>query len=472
MNKILVNIFLAIFTFHSFYLIAQEGNYKFENFGNRSILLNGNVTGSVEDLGLTYYNPARLAVVEKTSFSINAKAYQYTTYSLKDGFGENQTLTDSNFEGIPSMVAGTFDVSFLKGEKFAYSLISKSRFNTSLSIDTGVIEADVLDGVEGDELFVGRLNLNNKVKDEWFGLTWGKSLSDNFSFGISAHFSVYEHTGSNLLGYASLDTNNEVAFYRNYVSFKEESYGLFFKAGLAWNVNDWELGLNVNIPYLELYGEGKLVYEEILAGIGPDSDRFTVANFKGIDADRKRPFGISAGAGIPIGKSMIHTNLEWHAKVKTYNRLSLTEDGNETTNQELPELNFDESLRNVINFGAGAEIYFSPKFLGYLSFSSDYSAFNKNANIFDLINEQRNDVNTASNYYHYGAGVDIKMKWASLILGVIYSRGKSKFERSLNFPNEDINDNQRNISRLQVERFRVIIGIDIPFVKKELEKLN
>ena len=28
-------------------LQAQEGNYKFEAFGNQSVLLNGNVTGSV-----------------------------------------------------------------------------------------------------------------------------------------------------------------------------------------------------------------------------------------------------------------------------------------------------------------------------------------------------------------------------------------------------------------------------------------
>lgn len=472
MNKIFVNIFLIIFTTSSLSLIGQEGNYKFENFGNRSILLNGNVTGSVEDLGLTYYNPARLATVEKTKFSINAKAYQYTTYSLKDGFGENQNLKDSNFEGIPSMVAGTFEVSFLKGEKFAYSLISKSRFSTSLSLDTGVIEADVIEDVEGDELFVGRLNINNKVKDEWFGLTWGKSLSQNFSIGISAFFSIYNHTGSNLLGYAALDTQNEVSFYRNYVAFQEESYGLFLKAGMAWKLNDLELGLKVNIPYLEFFGEGKLAYEEVLSGMGTGNDRFTVVDYKNINADRKRPYGVSIGAGIPIGKSMIHTNLEWHGKIDEYNRLSFPENGNEITNQELPDIKFEESLKNIINFGLGAEIFFNPKFKGYLSFSSDYSSFKKNANIFDLVNEQRNDVNTAADYYHFGAGVDIKMKWADLILGVIYSNGSSKFERSLNFPNEDVENIERNISLLKVERFRVIIGIDIPFVKKELDKIK
>ena len=53
--------------------VKSQTNYKYENFGNRSILLNGNVTGSVDDLGATYYNPARLALIEDPVFAINAK---------------------------------------------------------------------------------------------------------------------------------------------------------------------------------------------------------------------------------------------------------------------------------------------------------------------------------------------------------------------------------------------------------------
>ena len=56
--------------------LSAQGNYKQENYGNRSILLNGNVTGSVSDLGLTYYNPARLAMIENVAFAINAKTYE------------------------------------------------------------------------------------------------------------------------------------------------------------------------------------------------------------------------------------------------------------------------------------------------------------------------------------------------------------------------------------------------------------
>ena len=102
--------------------LAQRGNYKFNNFGNRTILLAGNVTGSVEDFGLAYYNPARLTEIKNDGFAFNARAYEYTTYRLKDPIDPDENPRDSRFNTIPSMAAGTFS---LKGTRFAYSVFSK-----------------------------------------------------------------------------------------------------------------------------------------------------------------------------------------------------------------------------------------------------------------------------------------------------------------------------------------------------------
>ena len=71
------------------FLCFGQGYYNSENFGNRSLLLSGNVTGSVDDLGLTYYNPARIALLESPSFSINAKAYQVNSLKLENVFGRD-----------------------------------------------------------------------------------------------------------------------------------------------------------------------------------------------------------------------------------------------------------------------------------------------------------------------------------------------------------------------------------------------
>ncbi|MEP1799492.1 MAG: hypothetical protein ABJJ25_17355, partial [Eudoraea sp.] len=83
MKKNLQFLLLIYFLFLVIEGKTQEGNYKFENYGNQTVLLNGNVTGSANDLGLTFYNPARLALLDKPSFVIAGKAYEWSKYSFK-----------------------------------------------------------------------------------------------------------------------------------------------------------------------------------------------------------------------------------------------------------------------------------------------------------------------------------------------------------------------------------------------------
>ena len=52
MKNTLYNILVILFITH--YTTGQQGNYKFENFDNGSILLSGNVKGSSEDIVLTH----------------------------------------------------------------------------------------------------------------------------------------------------------------------------------------------------------------------------------------------------------------------------------------------------------------------------------------------------------------------------------------------------------------------------------
>ena len=85
---------LLVIFFITDYFTAQQGNCKFENYGNRSILLSENVTGSVEDFGLTHYNPARLTEIENIAFAINARAYELTSLRLIIVVGDESRLTN------------------------------------------------------------------------------------------------------------------------------------------------------------------------------------------------------------------------------------------------------------------------------------------------------------------------------------------------------------------------------------------
>ncbi len=89
---------------HNTLVNAQEGNYKFENFGNQSVLLSGNVTGSVADLGLVFHNPARLGLIENPSFTIGGKAYEWSKFYFDDVLQTENSLSSNQFGGIPATI--------------------------------------------------------------------------------------------------------------------------------------------------------------------------------------------------------------------------------------------------------------------------------------------------------------------------------------------------------------------------------
>lgn len=135
---------------------GQQANYKFNNFGNRSILLAGNVTGSVSDLGLAYYNPSRLTKLKSSGFAINAKAYQFSSVSLTNVFGESSKVNTTDFDGVPSMAGATFN---LFGTRFAYTFITRLDSDTDLNYTTNHISQSLQEQFPEHIKYLGGYNL-------------------------------------------------------------------------------------------------------------------------------------------------------------------------------------------------------------------------------------------------------------------------------------------------------------------------
>ena len=440
-------------------LLLAQGYYNQENFGNRSMLLTGNVTGSVDDLGLTYYNPSRLALIDEPNFTINAKAYQMGSIKIENVFGRSNKLSNSTFDGIPNLVAGTFKIGGSDKHKFAYTVLTRKKSSKDVGLRRE-IDSEVLEEFENVERFVADLKIGDSEKDEWFGLSWATKLKDNFSIGVSTFVSVYNFSGDYNLNYSRLDTETDVAVYNNEINFDQNSYGIFWKIGLAWRLSKFDLGLNIDLPYVEVYSQGEVDFKEILSGIGGGEDFFRYADWNDIESNRKEPLGIALGAGLPIGKSKIHLKVDWHGKVKEYDRLVIPvidESGNEVS------FAFKEELRSVINFGLGAEIYASEKVSFYASAGTDFSPLVSNANIFDLIAKKNRDTNFDADYYHLGFGIQLKMSWAELVLGATYSTASTEFERPIDFPDPELeipeNDDP---ARVTFNRWRFMVGLEIP----------
>jgi hypothetical protein len=469
--KQFIFLIISVLSFcYSTQMHCQEGNYKYDNYGSRSILLSGSVTGSVEDLELTYYNPAKLGLIDAPLFSINAKAYQQSKIKISDAFGRNSNLESSNFQGLPTMFVITFNLKFLEGHEFAYSALTKTRNSINLGFDSGLIIDDLPDLLKDVEIANYNINLNNDLKEEWFGLTWAKAIDSTFSVGISGFLSTYKKSAINNNRVALLSSNDEVVLYNQNLGFRQKSVGLFWKVGAAWKLKKLDLGLNISLPYLEITNDGRFNYEELLAGLGSGSDRYTLQNFRDLEAKRKIPLSVALGAGIPFGKNKISANIEWYNGVSNYDRIAIPQINSEIENEL--SFTYDEELKSIINFAIGAEIYISPKLYANVGFSTDFSAYEESPNIFDLINQTEETINIVHDYYHLGVGGELKLDWVNLILGTNFTTSSSSFKAPNLFQDEIDSPDENHLATVKISRFQFIIGIDIPFLNRKLKSFK
>ena len=458
-----VSLFFLLISFQTF---AQQGNYRFNNFGNRSILLSGNVTGSVSDLGLVYYNPSFLTDVENVGFSLNAKGYQLVSIKLKGALNEDSNLDNTSFKGTSVMAGAVFN---LLGTRFVYSYFTKANNNINLNYSSYYLNDDILSAFPDAEKHNAKISLQSNNRDDWTGITWAKKISDNFSLGISAFASIYNYSGRSDLNHTLQSTDNEVAFYQNVTSFNQKSYGIFIKIGANYHFPKFDLGLNINLQNIGVYNKGSFNYSEVLSGVDPEYNLFVDNSFNDLSAKRKEPFGVSIGAGIPIKKGKLHLNVDYVSGLAQYSRIDIPDiDTGEST---LTPVNFDEERKTIINFGVGAEFFLKENFKAYGGFSTDYYALVDSANIFDLSSDGTKNINVGDNFYHLSLGVNWKLKWANLIMGITYTNGSNNFVSpySLDVDGFDI-DNNIN-STIKYTRWQFVVGIDVPIFSKKVKDI-
>lgn len=460
-KKSLFLIFLA-----AYFGLAQQGNYRFNNFGNKTILLAGNVTGSVEDFGLSYYNPARLTEIKTNGFAFNAKAYEYGTYKLKNAIDENSSPKDSQFRAVPSTAAGTFS---LFGTRFAYSFFTKYATNTRLNYRTGIIKDDVTDILPGQESYTVDFLINNVLNEQLIGLTWAHAINEKFSLGISIFGSVYKSEGGTNLEYTIQAEDNRVAYYRNRPNFRQDSYGLIVKLGASYHFPKFDFGVNINLPYLEVYQKGRFNYQNVVSGIGPDNDQLYNYKLNDLNAKRKEPLGVSLGAGVPIKTHTLHVNLDYVSGLSSYTRLEVPDI--DTGQDALTSISFEERRKSIINFGVGGEFYINEFVNLYTGFSTDFNSISTESDVLDVEGNPTINSDLGSDYIHASMGAELKLKWANLILGATHTRSTTDFLSPSSIASDDLNITENTLAVLSFTRWQFIVGLDIPFLNKKVDDL-
>ncbi len=468
---------LLLFTCSFRCVVAQDGHYWSENYGNRSMLLSGTVNASVEDLGLVFYNPGRLGMIENPAFAISAKVYEWRTVKVEDN-SLGVKLNESNFGGAPSLAAGTFKIPFLKDHKFAYSFLTRQR--SKMDFFTRIErEGDLIDGLPGkQDIFNGKINVNADFKEEWIGLTWAPPSSSKFGIGLSSFISTLSKSNSISVDMNALNEFNQAGYYSMNRQYSYDSYGLLWKLGMALNLEKIRFGLTITTPRINVYGKGSTLFEDYLVGVdttgdGNNDDGYIFNTQKNLDMKYKSPWAIGLGMGIPFTNGVIHLSAEWYNHISKYTIMEIEPFvGQSTGNTERFTLN--ERLESVLNYGIGMEWRFSEKISAYGSFATDYSAVPQEIDRITHSKEKSDNSIFQADFFHFGGGVSIDTKAIEITAGAIYEGGSNSFENRINFPDEGENDDVEGTldAKLTFTSWRFILGFSFPFADKMAKNLQ
>ena len=356
---------------------AQDSHYWTHQYGTRATLLGGAVIGSVLDLSGTYYNPGGMCLVEKPETLMAAQVFQLPVVRLSGGGGEAVPLNSGDPRPAPALVAGTIRIRSLPKHWFGYSYVSRQQVRLGVSVSSTGIR-DILPDLPGGEDYVTQFRLEERVSEQWLGLTWSCRIARNVGIGVSQYLAVRQHRAQAQELIELLGGESGLAMALGTRQYKYIHLRTLWKIGLAVDLEGLTLGLTATTPGLALGGRGTTgvnssVVDLDMDGDG-DGDDYLAADYQdGLAAAYRTPFSLAAGLSFAVRKVRLYTSAEWFARVRPYTVVDAAGFEAQTTGEPLSS-DVTQELAPVLNAGLGAEWFYSPRFKGYASLTTDRSA--------------------------------------------------------------------------------------------------
>lgn len=393
---------------------AQDVQYWNATYGTRALLLGGVVIGSSQDISAVFYNPAGLALLEKTEVILSGSGYQYSSLSIDNETGVGGTLSSSSIDAISGMFAGEIPLTFMKG-RLGYSVLTRLRFDGR--IEARGLPLDSVLTAPGVQFSSGDLHGEENLSETWVGLTLARLMRPHVSLGITQFAVVRSHRALFSTTAQVLNSSGAAAVAMQARDFSYDHWSLLWKLGLAVQYPAWSLGVTVTSPNVRVFGSGSAGrdFTVVDQGIAASPITQVATDFQDdVASAYHTPLSVGMGGAYAFGPTRLHASAEWFGSEAAYHVLATEpftaqSSGQTMTNQVVQE------FVSVVNYGLGIEHHFGPKLAAYGSFRTDKtplpdsSAANSTLSHWDLS--------------HVTAGAAFSWLHADLVLGTDFAFG-------------------------------------------------
>ena len=448
---------LLIVMFVAINITAQDRHYWYQQFGGRSTLLGGAVVSDVRDNSSIYYNPAAIGFIENNMLSISANAYSLANYKIDNALGNDINIDNYPLLVYPQLISGFVPFTSNQTWKWGYSILTRNKSSYRIRVryeDT----RDILNLVDGDEKYMANYSIDSKKYEKWAGVTLGRKINKNLSFGATMFFTYKSVIGTENISYKAFpNTNQPTNNNGEKIEFEISEIGestyynvpmttVLWKVGLAYDYTSWNFGLTITTTPINLgiLNSGASEKEAKINNIEYKSelvqDYIEIGTQEGVKSHTKSPLSIAVGAAKQFNKVKIMFSAEYFFKINEYSMLPVSDEKtviktpNNFTLYHNPNIAVSEAYKSVLNFAFAADYKITENSNILASFRSD---LNNTENIERDINSPIQQYNTPWNLYHFTLGGQIEGDKNKVTYGFQYTLGFGSTDQYRNFTDVD-----------------------------------
>ena len=385
---------------------AQDSQYWNLQYGPVAELLGGTVVGSTRDLSATFYNPGALALTEDPSLLASVESFEASWISATSS-SDFVNFSDSNVRPSPSLFAFALPRSWTGDHTIAIS--SLTRQDLDLRVDDWQASQTHHSGAES--LFDQNLNEN------WFGLSWAHKIGEQTALGLTT-YGVYrgQRLRREISGQAALgpDVGGAALLIED---FDLANYRILWKAGFSTQRGDWDLGVTVTTPSVNLFGSGQASYTRSAVGAdlgGGPTVTVAVQHEEDLQSHYSSPLSVAVGGAWRRGANGFHGTVEWFDSVEAFDVLDVSAFASDSASEGLVK-RVSHKAKSVVNFGFGFQRKVSSRFSWYAAFTTDFTYADKNESAANSL--------STWDIYHLTAGTSLVVGNVKLTMGAAYAFG-------------------------------------------------
>jgi hypothetical protein len=432
-------------------LLGQDTHYWTQQFGARSALLGGAVIHGLESNSAVYYNPATLAFIRRNTISLNTSLYKYEDITVKNGGGTGVDLQSQRISLYQNMISGLLTKTPEKRYRIGFNILTRTQTNFDFNVQYEAIK-EIIASQDGEEFYLGNIELRTNINETWGCLGGGYRLSDNFSLGLTAIIAYRNHRHQ--VGYAGKALNTpDSASVANGASifmasntvdfdFRTNIVSLLFKAGFHARFGRFRFGLNLTTPSVGLWGQARVQREELQTNLPGNRDQLKADEQRYLRSQYRYPVTVGFGAAYIYTQGMISIASEYFGPVYSYEMIEANASDptfpSFLSNGVEQFLTVYQGADPVINFGLGWEQEITKKIKLHLGVRTDFTYARTANRVFGLT-----PVSAPIDIYHFSAGVSFRRRASRISIGFNYSYANRNILQFVNLSEPVIDAQQR-----------------------------